>query len=344
TALPTTAPTVEPTSAPSVAPTTAPSADPTVEPTAQPTVEPTAERTVQPTTDPAPTETAAPTESPVPTTEPVPTSEPTQNPVPPVEPTVAPVPPVDPVPSDNPVPTNNPVPPSEPAPQPTQETTVAPVPQESHLVAPVVPAHTTHLAPPQQNPENAGASTPAGVQLPAQQNSAPAKNAPPAASSSAQNRPTQNFGQYVPRETVTAANSPSTLQQWVHSKSASTQENPTNGATLTPQNSSQQLGAQTTSGASLERFTKAMEPADWVDGFLKRSHNGNDVQQAAVNAGVTGNSQERQSSASITSEALTRGQAIIEGYGPAIVFSLVGLGGILYVIRQFSHSSQSGDA
>lgn len=220
---------------------------------------------------------------------------------------------------------------------------MVPVPQESHQLAPVVPAQNTPQPPQQQNPENTRSSTPAGSQLPAQQYSAPANNTNPAASSAAQNRPTQNFGQYVPQETATV-NSPSTLQQWVRSKTAPSQEHPTNNATLTPQNSSQQLGAQTTSGASLERLTKAVEPADWVDGFLKRDHNGNDVQQAAVNAGVTGSSQERQSSASITSEALTRGQAIIEGYGPAIVFSLVGLGGILYVIRQFSHSSQSGDA
>ena len=79
-----------------------------------------------------------------------------------------------------------------------------------------------------------------------------------------------------------------------------------------------------------------------MESFFNR---GEDPQKTIdSSSGVAGTSGQNQSATTaLTNEALTRGQAIIEGYGQAILFSLLGVGIIFFVTREFTRSTRKND-
>ncbi|MFW0121232.1 hypothetical protein [Rothia sp. CCM 9419] len=84
--------------------------------------------------------------------------------------------------------------------------------------------------------------------------------------------------------------------------------------------------------------------AEWVKDYLNNNHKTAYTEKNAQRLGVFGTESAEHSSNTVTaSSARTRGKAIIEGYTPTVLFSLFGLGGIFYVIRQFMRESTSKD-
>lgn len=83
------------------------------------------------------------------------------------------------------------------------------------------------------------------------------------------------------------------------------------------------------------------QPAEWVQGLFSTTAQDSHGPKDSVAAGVTGaNNQEHSAGTPTTSEALTRGEKIIQGNAPAIFFTLLGLGTIVYVTRQFTRSQK----
>ncbi|MFW0178949.1 hypothetical protein [Rothia sp. P7208] len=321
-------PTTEPTASPTALPSTPLNPPTTQTPTAEPTVpadreEPTPPINSEPTTTPsAPAEGGGILPSPSPSSSPAPTPSASSEPSAPQTPTpetTQPSEPTEPSPSQDPTPKK----PDEgigaganttPAPPQTSEPTAAPSP------APTTPER-----------ENSPATGQEG-------------------NTTADREETyQQLHQY---ETVTPELPNNTPQnelpeEATQDRTFSMQEQLNSlGTPLEPSSFAEtnSTGNNSPNFANNDRKNAQPNTAEWVEDYLNNSHKTAHTEKNAQRLGVFGTESAEHSSNTVTaSSARTRGKAIIEGYIPTVLFSLFGLGGIFYVIRQFMRESTAKD-
>lgn len=301
---------VEPSDQSTVEPTLEPSEEP------QPTQEPTSEPTIQPTERP----TAQPTGAPEPSTTAEPSPEPTQNPEPSAEPTTQPTQQPTTQPSNNPEPSGIPEPTQEPTqeptrvPEPTGAPTANPIPAEptaqpSNQVPVPVP-ETTSTAQPTQRPETDNSS-----------------------------------GRLYPTSPVPDATSPAPEQspRFELDRDFSSAPNATHEPselTVPSDNPSTDSGFAAADIFNNDREPNAPGADEWVSDFLK-SYQNDDITNGE-NAGISNASDDSdKAQAPVTLGSNMRGENIIAGNAPLVLFSLVGLGGILAVILVYRRNNSS---
>ncbi|WP_346844664.1 hypothetical protein [uncultured Rothia sp.] len=306
---------------------------------AEPTDLPPTEPTVAPSEAPVPEPTAEPTAAPEPTTEPTATPSETPAPQPPAEPTVAPS--EVPVPEPTVEPTSEPAP-VVPAPEPTAEPTATP----SEAPAPESPAEPT-TAPTPEPSADIDQSLPPSAVVPLPRNSSGVPS-PHDDAVTGVPQPSQNSASNVDPQ---PSKQPSTPE-------AHPRREPTEGflpsiAREQPEASEDEIKApfkldtsegvgKNSSRTGAPNSNSIEGAADWVESFFNR---GEDPQKTIdSSSGVARTSGQNQSATTaLTNEALTRGQAVIEGYGQAILFSLLGVGIIFFVTREFTRSTRKND-